>query len=363
LLLNLANLKELLIRTSSPDGTMLVQDNQLYEIIGSLLRPYFGIGLMLLWSIWSNSRILKGRAHLLGLATFGFSIMTALSNLGTSRTALLTSFVIYAAIYSSRVKPVAIWKLVVITSFLLFCNIELGRLRETVTTGRWRDEVNDSSLTSKFSTTLQIYAGGPQLLAFGLQEFDNANHYYLGKTIVYSILSPIPIAGTFFRDNNGATIFNDMIYGNHAGVQDQVIPFSLELWMNGGIFGIFIGYFALGCGLAFAQAYYVSSSSLTTGVFTTYASFMLGYWLALLFMGSLSVVSQYIIYSGLPILSCIYVLRIIHKPLSGDLFIQSRNGKPTEFIMSPASKTDAIERGIFRPRSSARGRQPFSRRF
>ena len=315
-LLNLDDIKRLIDAARYANNVGWSRNTEVRIAIGNLLRPYAGVGLMLLWCKQVNSAVLKGRATLLlPLAALGFSILTAVSILGTGRGDLLMPFVTYVAVYSATVKSVPLWRLLCLALLLLFCGIELGQYRETALSGAFSDSVASSSVSDTLSATLQVYGAGPQFLGFGLQEFKQSGTILMGTGLVSSLLSPIPIIGKVFRDHSGFVLYNAMIYGADSSVMDQIIPFGLELWINGGIIGFLIGYLGLGCGVACVQAYYVSSGR--GNAFSTFVTFTIGYWLASLYMGSFGVVSQYFIYKGVPIVSCLLVLSWIRKPLPG----------------------------------------------
>lgn len=148
------------------------------------------------------------------------------------------------------------------------------------------------------------------------------------------MLSPVPVLGKSFRDNSGFTVFNKLIYGD-IGVADQVIPFYLELFYNLHLPGIMIGYIILGKVIYHLERAYLQSRS--NCALREFSIFMLSFWVALLSIYSLGVLSQILIYSLPPAYIILWITRPKErKPASpqsdiasGSVKAQMQNGPTT----------------------------------
>ena len=72
---------------------------------------------------------------------------------------------------------------------------------------------------------MQIYASAPQMSAYLIEALEG--RFYYGKTLLPSVVYPIPVLGKPFRDLSGPVIFNELIYGDSDNV-DQIIPLAGE---------------------------------------------------------------------------------------------------------------------------------------
>jgi hypothetical protein len=118
--------------------------------------------------------------------------------------------------------------------------------------------------------------------------------FYYGKTLLPSLVYPIPVLGKPFREISGPVILNELIYGDSDSV-DQIIPLAGELYINFHLAGVILGGVLVGCLLAWLQGKFVAAP---TGV-ESYAWLLMALWTV--FPGSLSVASQIYLYSFWPI--------------------------------------------------------------
>jgi hypothetical protein len=139
---------------------------------------------------------------------------------------------------------------------------------------------------------VQIYASAPQMSAYLIEALEG--QFYYGKTLLPSVVYPIPVLGKPFRDISGPVIFNELIYGDSDSV-DQIIPLAGELYINFHLAGVVLGGALLGCLLAWQQGRFVAAPTPVEG----YAWLMMALWTV--FPGSLSVASQIYLYSFWPI--------------------------------------------------------------
>ncbi len=129
------------------------------------------------------------------------------------------------------------------------------------------------------------------MAAIFLDEEKWGAHPYGGSTLIASALSPVPVLGKSFLDSNGSTLYNNALYGM-TGFEDQIIPFSAELFVNFHALGVLVGFFALGQVLGRADLWFSAAGS-SFGAFAIQYAAM---WCATLSVWSLSVFSQIAIY-------------------------------------------------------------------
>jgi hypothetical protein len=118
--------------------------------------------------------------------------------------------------------------------------------------------------------------------------------FYYGKTLLPSLVYPIPVLGKPYRDISGPVIFNHLIYGDTDSI-DQIIPLAGELYINFHLAGVVLGGMLLGSLLAWLHGKFLAAPSPVE----SYAWLMMALWTV--FPGSLSVTSQIYVYSFWPI--------------------------------------------------------------
>jgi hypothetical protein len=144
--------------------------------------------------------------------------------------------------------------------------------------------------------TLQMYGSGPQYLGFLLERSDWGRAPYLGSTLFPSLVEPLPVIGRQFRASSGPTIYNEMIYGT-SGIEDQIIPFSGEMFLNFHIFGVMVGFCLLAVVASWLQQLFERASNSLEVYIWQYAAV----WILFLVLGSISVTSQILFYFFWPI--------------------------------------------------------------
>jgi hypothetical protein len=158
-------------------------------------------------------------------------------------------------------------------------------------------ELSASALADTWNTDrvvefVQVYASAPQMTAYLIESLEGT--FYNGKTLLPSLVYPIPVLGKPFREISGPGIFNGLIYGDSDNV-DQVIPLAGELFVNFHLAGVVLGSVLLGWALAWMQGRFVAAPTAVE----SYAWLMMALWTV--FPGSLSVMSQIYLYSFWPI--------------------------------------------------------------
>ncbi len=147
------------------------------------------------------------------------------------------------------------------------------------------------------SHEIQIYTNAPQYLGYLLDRtaFGASPHY--GRTLVASVMFPVPALGAPFRNDSGVTIFNHLIYGPTSSDADQVIPFQGELLLDFSYIGIVVGFFVFGVSVDAVDRRFLRSGSSLEAFAWMYA----GIWLGFLVVGSIEVVSQVALYFFWPL--------------------------------------------------------------
>jgi hypothetical protein len=152
-----------------------------------------------------------------------------------------------------------------------------------------------------FTDNLQVYANGPQFFATILQDVDQ-NGTRHGETIVGSTLFTVPVLGKPFRDSDGSTAYNELIYGK-PDINDQILGFGPELYWNFGIPGVAAGYVLLG----FAVRRFDDRVDTAPDPLASYSWSYCGTWVSLLVINSISVLSQIVVYFFWPIFAMSFV--------------------------------------------------------
>ena len=149
---------------------------------------------------------------------------------------------------------------------------------------------------SDFNEELQTYAGGPQFLAFLLQDTHYARDLHHGKTLVSSAMSPVPVVGAQFRPSSGVTFYNELVYGS-ADCVDQIIPFQGELFINFHLPGVLLGFFLLGVSIRWLQGRFDRAPTALQAFAWQYGAI----WLAFLVAGGVAGASQVFVFFFWPI--------------------------------------------------------------
>ena len=155
--------------------------------------------------------------------------------------------------------------------------------------------------STPFTDLLQIYGNGPQFWALIVQEVDQTGTRH-DESIVSSALFPMPVLGKPFRENSGATVYNELIYGQ-PGIDDQVLGFGPELYWNFGVLGIVGGYLLFG----FAVRRFDDRVEAAADPLASYSWSYCGIWVALLVINSVTVLAQIVIYFFWPIFTMFFI--------------------------------------------------------
>jgi hypothetical protein len=132
--------------------------------------------------------------------------------------------------------------------------------------------------------------------------------FLLGRTIVGSVLLPVPVLGKPFRSSSGTAEYNKLVYGQ-SGVEDQILAAGAELYWNFGMAGVAGGYLLLGWVVRRLDERSRNSSD----ALATYTYCYIGVWVALCVINSLSVLAQILAYFLWPA----YVMMLLRRRRPG----------------------------------------------
>lgn len=259
---------------------------------GNFLKHFLGFAVVLAWSWWLG-RAPRRKASIIAV-TAGVVIVLLVANFNYNRGTMLGPLVGLAAAFSVHVWRIPFKGLVLAGMLALSLAFVFGWYRASdldIT------ELSASALADTWDPEgvvefMQIYASAPQMSAYLIESLEGK--FYYGKTLLPSLVYPIPVLGKPYRDTSGTGIFNELIYGDTESV-DQVIPLDGELYINFHLAGVVLGNVLLGCVLAWLQGKFVGASNPVE----SYAWLMMALWTV--FPGSLPVTSQIYVYSFWPI--------------------------------------------------------------
>jgi hypothetical protein len=259
---------------------------------GTFLKHFLGFAVVLAWSGWLGKR--RRRPLPIVMVTAATVIALLVVNFNYNRGTMLGPILALGAAFSVHVRRIPFKAVVlagVLTLSLSFVfgwyrstDLEIGEVSMAALADAWKsDDVVEF---------VQVYASGPQMAAYLIESLEGT--YYYGKTLLPSLIYPVPVLGKPFREISGPVLFNELIYGS-ADSLDQIIPLDGELYINFHLVGVALGSALLGWYLAWLQGKFVSAPN---GV-ESYAWLMIALWT--MFPGSLSVASQIYVYSFWPI--------------------------------------------------------------
>jgi hypothetical protein len=236
------------------------------------------------------------------LATAAVACGIVLANLTFSfnRAAFVFPLVTLTAVFVYKVSRMSPLLMAAVAAIVAVPVLTIGTYRANASAGAQAPRDGDAVSSHSLSEEIQIYACGPQFLGYLLDVAGWNKPLYWGSTLVSSVLDPVPLLGKGFRDSSGVAIYNRAIYGN-SGVEDQIVPFQGELFLNFHLAGTVAGFFGLGILMAKFQRHFESARS----AFAAFAIHYVSMWVAMLIIWSLSVLSQILVYFCWPIYVCL----------------------------------------------------------
>jgi hypothetical protein len=259
---------------------------------GTFLKHFLGFAVVLAWSWWLG-KAPRRKVAIIGV-TAGVVIVLLVANFNYNRGTMLGPIVGLTAAFSMHVWRVPFKGVVLAGVLALSLAFVFGWYRSTDLdiSELSASAVADTWNADRVVEFVQIYASAPQMAAYLIEALEGK--FYYGKTLLPSLVYPIPVLGKPYRDSSGPVIFNQLIYGDTDSV-DQIIPLDGELYVNFHLAGVVLGGVLLGCLLAWLQGKFVAAPNPVE----SYAWLMMALWIV--FPGSLSVASQIYLYSFWPI--------------------------------------------------------------
>lgn len=284
------------------DSNAKLQDEMeasLTALAGTFLRPFFAFALVAWWSRHVDASTGRERLWWPTLTGIVAAVGVTLANLTFSfnRAAFVFPLVSLFAVYSARVRRVPAGLTMAAGMMILPLLMGLETMRsnralglETHSIAPWESVLQDAA------ENIKGYGGGPQFAAIFCERLGWGEQLYGGSTLISSIMSPVPVLGKGFREGSGPALFNQAIY-DVRDIEDQILPFSIELFVNFHLPGVVAGMAGLGLFLSAAQHWFERAES-------AFAAFSIQYvamWGAMLAAWSASIYSQIIIYFFGPI--------------------------------------------------------------
>jgi hypothetical protein len=259
---------------------------------GTFLKHFLGFAVVLAWSWWLGKA--PRRRPAIVAATAAVVMVLLVVNFNYNRGTMLGPILALAAAFSVHVWRIPFKGVVLAGVLALSLAFVFGSYRATNLdiTELSASAIADSWNAEGVVEFVQIYASAPQMSAYLIEALEG--RFYYGKTLLPSLVYPIPVLGKPFRDSSGPVIFNELIYGDSDSV-DQIIPLAGELYINFHLVGVVLGGALLGCVLAWLQGKFLAAPAPVEG----YAWLMMALWTV--FPGSLAVASQIYLYSFWPI--------------------------------------------------------------
>jgi len=259
---------------------------------GTFLKHFLGFAVVLAWSWWLG-KAPRRKLSILAVTT-AVALALLVVNFNYNRGTVLGPIIALAAAFSMHVwripfKGVVLAGVLALSLAFLFgwyrsTDLEITELSASALADTWNAD--------RVVEFVQIYASAPQMTAYLIESLEGT--FYYGKTLLPSLVYPIPVLGKPFREISGPGIFNELIYGDSDSV-DQIIPLAGELYINFHLAGVVLGGVLLGWALACMQGRFVAAPTPVE----SYAWLMVALWTV--FPGSLSVMSQIYLYSFWPI--------------------------------------------------------------
>lgn len=276
--------------------------------LGNLLRHFLGFSIVWAWSEWVQRRDRSKNLMIILVVTAAVVGMLMLANFSYNRGNMAVPILALTAAFSRHVRRISLTIAATGGILLITFAMIFGEYRSTsMEISEFSvDDVTSLSDQQGVVDEIQIYGAGPQLAAFVLEGLESESQTDKSGTLLSSILYPLPIFGKPFRETSGVVRFNHMIYGD-VDNYDQNIPYDAEFYLNFQSFGVVVGYFLIGCIVAFIHRQFFFAQE----PIASYAWLTLGIWMV--FPASLPVLAQIGIYSLWPIYAYAVYKAAFHK--------------------------------------------------
>lgn len=264
-------------------------------LVASLfLRPFLGFAVVLLWCRWIERH--RGRPRIDAIAVTiaaAVGVLVTYSTFSYNRGAFVAPIIALLAVYARKVRNLSVVALILLGAVAVL-SLTAYRYYRTTDISLGQAVGKQSSTIVKgvhVDNELQEYAGAPQFTGFLLEQTGYGRQLQYGKTLVGSLLSPVPKLGRLFRPASGTAYYNGLVYGD-LGTSDQVVPFEGELFINFWWPGVLVGYLLIGVGVRRLQEKFEAAPTAIQIFVWQYAAV----WIAFLAVGGLAPVSQIFIY-------------------------------------------------------------------
>jgi hypothetical protein len=259
---------------------------------GNFLKHFLGFAVVLAWSSWLSAA--PRRPIVIVRVTAGLVLLLLIANFHYNRGTILGPLLGLAAAFSAHVWRIPFKAVIVAGALVLSVAYSFGAYRSSDlnVTELSRSAVEEGWSVEGIVEFVQIYASGPQMTAYVIDSLEGTLYY--GRTLLPSLVYPIPVLGKPFRDASGTVVFNAWIYGDTESF-DQILPLNGELYMNFHLVGVILGNVLLGWALAWLQRKFMAAPVPVE----SYAWLLMALWT--MYPGSLLVTSQIYIYSFWPI--------------------------------------------------------------
>src|SRR6185295_4145310 len=247
---------------------------------GSFLKHFLGFAVVLAWSWWLG-KAPRRKVSIIAV-TAGVVIVLLVANFSYNRGTMLGPLLGLTAAFSVHVWRIPFRGVVLAGMLALSLAFVFGLYRSTnldIT------ELSASAIADAWDAEgvvdfIQIYTSAPQMSAYLIESLEG--EFFYGKTLLPSLVYPVPVLGKPYREISGPGIFNELIYGDMSSL-DQIIPLDGELYINFHLAGVVLGYVLLGGYLAWLQRKFLAAPN----PLESYAWVMMALWTV--FPGSLSV--------------------------------------------------------------------------
>jgi len=275
----------LLLYTESGSPTTLA------SAAASFLMVFCPVSMILLWCRWTYRQHRK-KSFLSKAFPPLLIVVAALSSAlySYSRAAFVIPMIAVAAVIAKRRTSLKSANLLGL-GVLVACLVLLVSLYRSLYSMEGA-VIEHSTNSSDISDMIQDYGTAPQFLGFFLQGTHYAEDPKLGRVLLASVLSPVPILGKSFREESGGTI-----YGNLLGRDDQPALGVAEFFLDFSVFGVIAGFLTVGALVATLQNCFDRANEPFEVYVLQFASVCFSY----IVVSGIEEVSQHAIYLSWPI--------------------------------------------------------------
>ena len=275
-----------------------------------LLRPFLTAAFLIPWLLWLERRPSRGKVVFASILV-AIPVLVTSATYSYNRASVLAPLIAMTAVFGAKVKRVGFLVLAIAAFSGLFVATFARAYRNTnvaITQVATNSAARHAVLRKvDLNQEIQIYTSAPQFLGFLLSRTQYGREPRYGRTIVSSIMSPVPVLGKPFRSTSGEGVYNHLIYGN-ATTRDQVAPFEGELFLDFTFPGVLLGFAIVGFVVGRLQQTFERAHSAFAAFVWQYAAI----WIGFLVIGSIAVTSQITIYFFWPFI----VFALLAKPHS-----------------------------------------------